>query len=68
MCLKIQILGLLRACGRENAPRACEVGSCVGLTTCEAEKTLQALRLEGFVDSFLIGGQLRWTVKETSPV
>ena len=62
--LDAQILGLLRALGRADAPRACEVGACVGLTTCEAEKALQVMRSAGHVDSFLMGGQLRWAVKE----
>jgi hypothetical protein len=58
--LEEQILGLLRALGRSDAPRACEVGASVGLTTCEAEKALQAMRCAGLVESFAMAGQLRW--------
>lgn len=61
--IRAQILGLLRACGVEWAPRTCEIGAAVGLETHEAGFSLAALERAGKVRGFERAGQVVWVVR-----
>jgi hypothetical protein len=61
--VRAQILGLLRACGVEWAPRTCEVGAAVGLETHEVGFSLAGLERAGKVRGFERAGQVVWAIR-----
>jgi hypothetical protein len=60
--IQIQMIGLLKALGAENAPRACEIGAAVGLTTGEAERELGPLLMAKIVACKVVASQARWFI------